>query len=189
MATLKLLFLLFLLVISLSQGIRVGDDAYYHVTAQFGPTTYNLTASLVISDPEDQCEAPPNEDQYNGQIVLIFRGSCDFHRKALHAEQAGAVAVVIGNNYDGLIWMSPVDNLEDVTIPTVMVMYSDFVSLSEQQGLNAVLNNLEADGDIHGSAPNCATQHNPNSFFPPSSSVVDFTDDHYINNLDCFWYV
>jgi hypothetical protein len=71
-------------------------------TASFGPELPELgiTGNLVlVSDgvgvDTDACSAIINGAQVAGQIALIDRGTCTFASKALEAEAAGAVAVVI----------------------------------------------------------------------------------------------
>ena len=49
----------------------------------------------------DGCEALVNGAQIAGNIALIDRGSCTFVSKALNAQNAGAIAVVIANNVAG----------------------------------------------------------------------------------------
>ncbi len=44
------------------------------------------------------CDSIAND--YTGKIVLIRRGACEFCRKAIMAEQAGAVAVIVVNHYN-----------------------------------------------------------------------------------------
>ena len=68
---------------------------------------------------------------YDGKIVLISRGSCQFGMKAFWAQQQGAVAVIIYNGYPdddasgGLINMAGGDYGMDVTIPVCFVSRGD----------------------------------------------------------------
>lgn len=45
-------------------------------------------------------DVPPEVD-YRGRVALIPRGGCSFHVKALEAERAGAIGVLVVNNEDG----------------------------------------------------------------------------------------
>ncbi len=64
------------------------------------------------------CDALPS-GSLEGVIVMIKRGSCTFAAKVSHAEQAGAMAVVVYNNVPtGLVSMS---GLGSTTIPAVMI--------------------------------------------------------------------
>ena len=71
---------------------------------------------------------------FTGNIALIDRGTCGFAVKALNAQNAGAVAVVIVNNVAG----SPAPGLggadPSVTIPIVSVTQSDGNLIKAQLG-------------------------------------------------------
>ena len=80
--------------------------------ASFGATVSvggsEWQAELMAFQPLDACNLPSSElmTAMVGRVALIMRGSCEFGTKALMAQQAGAVAAVIYNNYGGLFWMS-----------------------------------------------------------------------------------
>ena len=67
--------------------------------ADFGPTTFDVTADLVYADPADGCDTITND--VSGKIALIDRGSCYFTTKVQNAESAGAVGVIVVNNQAG----------------------------------------------------------------------------------------
>ena len=57
-----------------------------------------------------------------GKIVVLYRGACEFGLKALRAQQAGAIGVVIVNNVAGApIVLGAGANGVGVTIPTLMI--------------------------------------------------------------------
>jgi hypothetical protein len=66
-----------------------------------------------------------------GHIALIYRGSCEFGMKALRAQQAGAIGVVIVNNVPGLIPMGGGAQGSNVTIPAVMISMEDGATIRE----------------------------------------------------------
>ncbi|WP_437514215.1 M36 family metallopeptidase [Sorangium sp. So ce1099] len=112
-------------------------------TAAFGDTNFNLSAQIALVDdgvdatPDDPvdgtrdgCEAP----LYNvvGKILLVDRGSCTFKQKAVNAEAAGAVALLIANNAPGV----PAPDMSNgaptdvvVNIPVLSTSFEDGVSL------------------------------------------------------------
>lgn len=100
---------------------------YYFASAQFGPQTYNVTGTIVqvIDDTEptgDGCSAFTNSAAINGNIALINAGGgCQFGTKALRAQNAGAIAVVICSNNANLISMGAGADGGSVTIPSVMI--------------------------------------------------------------------
>jgi MYXO-CTERM domain-containing protein len=103
--------------------------ALQHQDAAFGSTSYNLTAAVVLAadgagaDPNDICE--PVSNNVAGKIALIDRGNCTFESKALRAQQAGAVGVIIGNNQAGLPPMTDDPATMGVTIPAVGISTAD----------------------------------------------------------------
>ncbi len=65
----------------------------------------------------DGCEPYPAASQVAGAIVLVDRGSCTFVQKALVAQAAGAVGLVVANNAPGAFAVGGVD--PSVTIPVL----------------------------------------------------------------------
>ncbi len=97
--------------------------------ANFGPApdVAGVTGDVVLVDDgtgtaTDGCEAITND--VSGKIALIDRGSCTFVSKALNAQAAGAIAVIIANNQaTGAITLGGTD--PTVTIPVVSVSQAD----------------------------------------------------------------
>ncbi|KAJ2446179.1 hypothetical protein IWW43_001138 [Coemansia sp. RSA 1935] len=58
----------------------------------------------------------------SGKVALIQRGECTFSEKALNAQNAGAVAVVIYNNVDGMVDMAFDSN---ILIPGAFISMND----------------------------------------------------------------
>lgn len=87
-------------------------DSYTPGTAsQFGSQTFDVTGDVVLvndgvvsgepgSSLSDGCEDITND--VSGKIALIDRGVCAFTVKALNAQNAGAIGVIIVNNVAGL---------------------------------------------------------------------------------------
>jgi hypothetical protein len=100
--------------------------------ASFGPQLGDLvvTGNLVLVDDgvgtgSDACSPLVNGSQVDGNIALIDRGTCAFVDKALAAEAAGAIAVVIVNNVTGST-PPPLGGTDPgLTIPTVSVTLAD----------------------------------------------------------------
>lgn len=68
------------------------------------------------------CGALVNGAAVNGKVALIYRGTCDYSVKALNAQQAGAIAVVIVNNVAGdPVGMGAGGSGTSVTIPVFQV--------------------------------------------------------------------
>lgn len=80
-------------------------------------------------NPADGCETLLNAEEIEGKIALIDRGECPFSEKALRAEQAGAIAVIIVN-LDGNDVLT-MDGDDMVNIPVIMVGRDDGNLLKE----------------------------------------------------------
>lgn len=78
------------------------------------------------------CNGLVNGVDVSGKIAVIYRGSCEFGTKALNAENAGAVGVVIINNVPGApIAMGAGVDGASVTIPVVMITDVDGAALRD----------------------------------------------------------
>ena len=113
--------------------IVVNGASYGAYQATFGPalTTAGVTGALAlvndgVGTASDGCEASA-AGSLTGRVALVDRGTCDFTVKALNAQRAGAIAVVIANNVSGPI--TPGGTSRKVTVPTVGVSLEDGATL------------------------------------------------------------
>lgn len=102
-------------------GARIGPGA---VTAE---VALGLDAS---SQPGRGCEVLVNTAGVAGKIVLLDRGGCAFQLKAYHAEQAGAVGVIICNTENEVFTMGG-SGSERVTVPAVIMRKRDCESVKK----------------------------------------------------------
>jgi len=121
-------------------------------TASFGPAVPDagITDDVAATSPADGCGAITND--VSGKIALINRGTCTFTSKAVNAEDAGAIAVIIANNVPdptppGLGGTDPT-----VTIPTVSVTQAGGVLLGTA-GTNVTIGAPNAAGLLAGADP------------------------------------
>ncbi len=118
----------------------------------WGPGAYvnnvPLTGEVVfvddgVDDPysSDACENIINASALVGKIALIDRGGCQFGWKALQAQKAGAIAVIMCNLDDDIYTMNPGTDGANVNIPIVMLGISDCQSISKfvGNGLNVTI--------------------------------------------------
>ncbi len=96
---------------------------FFTYGAEFGPQTHDVTGVVQLAadgdaTPTDGCIATWPGD-YTGKIALIDRGTCTFAEKALRAQAAGAIGVVIANNQMGGAMQMP--GMGAVTIPVMSV--------------------------------------------------------------------
>ncbi|CAK4096766.1 unnamed protein product [Aphanomyces euteiches] len=80
--------------------VEVDGHLFYSPLAEFSSTyeTPRLEGYLVVADPITAAMPLKNAKQVNGNIVLVQRGDCDFLTKTIHAQKAGALAVVVANS-------------------------------------------------------------------------------------------
>jgi len=67
-------------------------------TAAFGAQAFNLSGNVVAASPADGCAAIGSS--VAGKIAFVNRGTCSFTVKAQNAQNAGALAVIVGNVAD-----------------------------------------------------------------------------------------
>lgn len=114
----------------LSDGTRIGYQAAS--PSPTAPTTGSLPLARTgtPASAADACTALP-ANSLTGQAVLIRRGGCAFHIKALNAQQAGAAAVVLYNNVAGPLAAS-VTGTPAITVPVVGISDVDGAAISDR---------------------------------------------------------
>jgi len=108
--------------------------------AAFGPETFDLgdqELELVLAEdgstevaPDgagmgsvtDACQPPTN---VQGKLAVIDRGACTFVSKALNAQEAGAVALLVLDNAPGHTPPNPSLNDPQITIPLLSLSFED----------------------------------------------------------------
>jgi hypothetical protein len=92
----------------------------------FGPQTFSVTADLVLgidgtAPVNDGCTALTNAGAVAGKIALLDRGLCNFSAKALAAQNAGAVGLIIADNVASSAPPGMGGTAGGITIPTLSV--------------------------------------------------------------------
>jgi len=104
--------------------------------ASFGPGGFDVSGDLVrISDgtapASDGCQAAENGAALAGKIAIIDRGACYFTEKVKHAQNAGAIAVIIANN-QGEDDPAPMGGSDPtITIPSIGISLNDGITIYE----------------------------------------------------------
>lgn len=127
---------LFPFVGPLQAGLRTDptQPGLFVQMARFGPTEYRVRGALAAGrdgagEPADGCE--PLLDDHAGEIVLLERGGCTFVQKALQAQQAGAIGLLIGNSTaEG--WPPMEGSSNEVRIPVQGLRQADAANLRAQ---------------------------------------------------------
>lgn len=173
------------------RGLRGGDKRFSAVaTAEFGDVMFDGGPEAVVvavndgvaavGDPpgtvSDGCEYPfLNGNRLAGRVALIDRGSCTFVQKARHAQQHGAVAVIIANNVDGPApGMGGTD--PDVTIPVVGVTQEEGMVL-RRSAPGLVRTQPTRDESLSGTREGCMRMYAPADAASSGSSVTHFHSD------------
>jgi hypothetical protein len=159
------------------------DAGFDFGTAAFGPevTTSNFAGDVVaVNDgsatPTFGCQASP-AGAYNGKIALVSRGACAFEIKVKHAENAGAIGVIVANNTAGTINMAE-DPSVSATVPSLMVSLADGDAIrAALPGVNAsvgtvpgMLAGVDQNGFARLYAPNPVQPGSSFSHYDTSSS-------------------
>jgi hypothetical protein len=112
-----------------SLGVAQATGGWTNIPDLMIPTN-SITQTLVLVDDgtiEDTlgCNSLINGIDMNGKIALVYRGVCDFSTKALNAQSAGAIGVVIVNNLPNDPAFNPGGGANGplITIPVVMIPY------------------------------------------------------------------
>ncbi|CBN76116.1 conserved unknown protein [Ectocarpus siliculosus] len=103
-----------------------------HVAAAFGPDVLSAeppveSRPLVRAKPRDGC-VPLHNAMDEGAIALVERGTCNFTQKVLHAQLAGASAVVVTDTPATDKWLMVMygdpENTQGIDIPAVLVSHA-----------------------------------------------------------------
>lgn len=112
--------------------------------ASFGTcVSEGVTGNFALSDPLTACEDITAD--LSGKVAVIDRGSCSFHSKALRAQAAGSIAVIICNNLPssveggGLQGFAADTALAEVTIPVFSATQEDCRAFRTSLPANASL--------------------------------------------------
>ena len=104
------------------------------------PNTYVQDTLMIVDDGSSGLNAQGNAisaegcnpliNNLTGKIAVVFRNTCQFGTKAINAQNAGAVGVIVINNVPGaVIAMGSGNDGANVSIPVVMLDLTDGLSL------------------------------------------------------------
>jgi hypothetical protein len=113
-------------------SIAGGYELTYAAITDWGVPDMLITSNAVLDTVQLALDTSPTADSLmcdvatpgslTGKIALLYRGSCEFGEKALSAQNAGAIAVIVINNISGSpVGMGGGAQGLNVTIPVVMV--------------------------------------------------------------------
>jgi minor extracellular serine protease Vpr len=114
-------------------AIAISPDGYLagYVPANGAPAppsagSFPLSRTGTTTSPADACNGitAPAPGSLSGTVALIRRGTCSAYEKALNAQSAGAVGVVVYNNGPGRATLN-LAGTPPVTIPVVLITAAD----------------------------------------------------------------
>ncbi len=123
-------------------------------------------------NPISQEGCNPLTNNLTGKIAVIFRNTCEFGAKALNAQNAGAVGVIIVNRNPGeWLNMGPGANGATVTIPVVMLDFVDGMNIVQEMANGPVVMFM---GNKIGLNPNDAGMAASSTLIPKNGGVVSY---------------
>ncbi len=99
-------------------GVYVQDTL---VLAEDGTPGWDSTVAIPHTKSQEGCSPLINASAVAGKIAVVYRGTCEFGAKALNAQNAGAVALIIINRDPDPVGMGGGTNGASITIPVVMI--------------------------------------------------------------------
>lgn len=113
----------------------------------FNPVQLWTVSGPLAFEKENMEGCTSFSQHYDGAILLVERGGCWFHLKALHAQAAGAVGVVVFNDKRQMVvHMEGVEELMPPDIPTVLVERPFGRQLQKAAGVHVVIRRSAHDG-------------------------------------------
>jgi large repetitive protein len=100
-------------------------------SAAWGKLSYNLSGELAVPNPAGITEGcdPFPANAFTGKLVLLDRGTCNYTVKALNAQNAGAIGILVANNVPALAALSLGGADPAVTIAAVGITQAAGASL------------------------------------------------------------
>ncbi|RUO38120.1 hypothetical protein CWE13_00245 [Aliidiomarina shirensis] len=105
------------------------------VTGPFAPIGEVVEENLLA------CESFTDSSVFDGHIIMVDRGECNFETKANNLQDAGAIGMIVANNEIGIINM----NMAAATLPSVSITQTDGEDVAEAwvDGDTATLNDAQ----------------------------------------------
>lgn len=122
-------------------------DEYSDFTEMFGSPVTDITAFLDVPVVATGCSAGSFAGFNAGSIAFVSRGTCTFREKALFAQSAGAVGILIYNNIPGIPLTTLLNGDMAVLIPGLFLTQDLGTELLDALRLGSVQVRMATDGD------------------------------------------
>lgn len=141
-------------------------------------------------NPSQGCEALVNGAEVTGKIALIDRGTCSFTQKLCHAQDAGAIAVVIMNSaVNAGLGPGPLGFTAGICVPTIPIVHISYedgllIKAALANGpVNISIGNLQFANNV-GSSARTGIFHAPMGVVPASQiEEIYITSGAQVTNL------
>lgn len=124
---------------SITKPVTIANNFTFQAPSAWGANLQNTYAAGELAVVNDGtagdslgCNSLTNAAQVSGKIAIVYRGSCEFGIKALNAQNAGAIGVIVINNAAGTMDMGVGVSGAGVTIPVAMISNTDGAILKSQ---------------------------------------------------------
>lgn len=145
-------------------GFTFANDASWGSPDLTDPLN-SVTGVLCMADDGTAADSLACVDAVNaavsGKVAVLYRGDCEFGVKALHCQNAGAIAVIIVNNLPGApVGMNGGAQGTNVTIPVIMISDVDGATLkAEAETCAGTTVFLGSKTGFYGNDLGCYPQH------------------------------
>lgn len=150
------------------------DNVTHQLTSGFGNSEADLVDVEIVRMVDDTdtttdgCETGENPEAVAGKMAMIDRGGCDFTIKAINAQSAGAIGVIVVNNTPenphDVINMGGSD--DNITIPAMMVSYRSGSDIDTQLAIGTVTATIKSSVEYRdGSVDNPIIEHEWGHYF------------------------
>jgi hypothetical protein len=124
---------------TVTRPAAIADNYTFQAPSVWGANLQNTYAAgemVLVSDGTAAdslgCNSLVNGVDVSGKIAVVYRGTCEFGNKALNAQNAGAIGVIVINNAAGTMDMAAGTNGPSVTIPVAMISNTNGAILKAQ---------------------------------------------------------
>lgn len=117
------------------------------VGGHFNPADVDAAVGPLAKSADNEDGCVPFAERFDGAVLLVRRGGCFFQMKAAHAEDAGAVALIVYNDDRPAIEsMEGVEEFVPPRIPTVFILADQGQALSRHLKSRVHMAKVGADG-------------------------------------------
>ncbi|VDL69383.1 unnamed protein product [Nippostrongylus brasiliensis] len=141
--------------VQLLSAPHFGEPIYKAAPAQYGADVESspVEGEITVAQPLRACTPITNKNEVRGRIVIVERSDCMFQEKSRHAQQAGAIAVIVIDHVKGtssvnepsFAMAEDKDSPDDIAIPSIFLYHKEGQQLLEATRTNRLVARLSTD--------------------------------------------